>query len=126
MGMHIRVGRICEVNREEGTVRVDIPDMEMVTEHLPLMVFAKTFYIPEIEEKVIILVPENGIEKGVVLGGIWGEMKPQEEGNTITQFNERDFIKYDEETNELVLHVHKLRIEADEISGLEKGEEETL
>lgn len=83
----IRLGRISSLNYQNGTARVVYKDRDnTVTAELPLLSF--TYYMPRVDDPVLVLHMPNGPEAGLVLGRYWcKENMPPEPG--------KDFFRMD-------------------------------
>lgn len=76
--MLLRFGRVSELEAETARVRVTFgAEDALVTYWLPVMrartLGDRVYWMPEIDEQVVVLLDENG-EEGVVLGGIFSEV----------------------------------------------------
>lgn len=77
----IRVGKVVTRAASNGTVRVQLPDLDnLVSGNIPVM-FPKTrkdkiFHLPDIGEQVICVFLGNGLEAGYCLGAIYSDIDP--------------------------------------------------
>lgn len=66
----IRVGRISALNYTNGTARVVYSDRDnAVTAELPLL--AAEYYMPQVDDLVLVMHLPNGAEAGVIIGQFW-------------------------------------------------------
>lgn len=78
MAETIRVGKVSSVDYATGLVRVVYHDKDdSVTAPMPML--ANEYYMPKVDDQVIVLHLSNGTEAGVVLGKYWtGKNLPPE------------------------------------------------
>lgn len=83
----IRLGRISSLNYDNGTARVVYADRDnTVTAELPLLSFM--YYMPRVDDPVLVLHMPNGAEAGLILGRYWcRDNMPPEPG--------KDFFRMD-------------------------------
>lgn len=75
----IRIGRISAVNYAAGTVRVLYKDKnEEVTKELPML--ANEYFMPTVDDMVLVGHLPNGSEAAVVLGRFWSDKNRPPEG----------------------------------------------
>lgn len=76
----IRVGRISALNYTNGTARVVYSDRDnAVTAELPLL--SSEYYMPRVDDLVMVLHLPNGAEAGLILGQFWCDgNRPPESG----------------------------------------------
>lgn len=118
----VRVGFVSAIDYAAGTVSVTYPDMDdEVTQQLPLLSpIADEYFMPKVEDQVLIVHLSNGAEVGVVLGRPWDEdHKPAESGAGIYRKDfDRNigsaFLRYDAASGELKIKAKKIVFEGDE------------
>jgi len=76
----LRIGRISSLNYEKGTARVVYKDRDnAVTTELPLLSFE--YFMPKVDDLVLVTHLPNGAEAGVILGRFWcNSNRPPEYG----------------------------------------------
>lgn len=76
----IRIGRISALNYEAGTARVVYSDRDnAVTAELPLL--SAEYYMPRVDDMVLVVHLPNGTEAGVIIGQFWNDNnRPKESG----------------------------------------------
>lgn len=75
----MRIGRISAVNYEAGTVRILYNDKSKeVTREIPLL--ANEYFMPDVDDMVLVCHLPNGSEAAVVLGRIWSDKNKPPEG----------------------------------------------
>lgn len=89
--LDVRVGFVSSIDYEKGMVEVTYPDMDdEVTQPLPLLTpFADEYFMPRVDDQIIVLHLSNGAEFGVVLGWEWDEEHPPHEYGE--EFYRKDF-----------------------------------
>jgi len=117
-----RIGLVSSVNYEAGTVRVTYPDMDdSVTVEIPLLsTVADEYFMPKVDDQVLVCHLSNGMEYGVVMGRPWDEgHKPAESGEGLYRKDfDRDlgkaYLRYDANSGELKIKAKKLVFEIEE------------
>ena len=80
MENNIRLGKISAVDYAAGTVRVVYHEKDdAVTAPIPLI--SSEYFMPEVDDMVMVLHLSNGTEAGVVLGRPWSEKNKPPEGS---------------------------------------------
>lgn len=75
----IRIGRISALNYEAGTARIFYKDKnENTTAEIPLL--SAEYFMPEVDDLVLVLHLPNGTTAGVVLGRFWNDVNRPPEG----------------------------------------------
>lgn len=75
----IRIGRISALNYEAGTARIFYTDKsENTTAELPLL--SAEYFMPEVDDLVLVLHLPNGTAAGFVLGRFWSDINKPPEG----------------------------------------------
>ncbi len=75
----IRIGRISALNYEAGTARVFYSDRsDNTTKELPLL--CAEYYMPEVDDLVMVCHLPNGTEAGVIIGRYWTDVNCPPEG----------------------------------------------
>lgn len=118
----IRIGLVSSVNYETGMVRVTYPDMDKsVTVEIPLLsTIADEYFMPKVDDQVLVCHLSNGMEYGVVMGRPWDEEhKPAESGEGLYRKDfDRDigkaYMRYDADSGELKIKAKKIVFEGDE------------
>lgn len=65
----LRIGRISSLNAQKGYARVTYQDRDnMVTSEMPLLQFGSIYWLPRINDPVMVLHQQNGKEAGLILG----------------------------------------------------------
>lgn len=68
----LRIGKISSVNYKSGTARVTYEDRgDSTTNELPFL--AWTYWMPKVEDKVLVGHLSNGSTSAVILGPVWHE-----------------------------------------------------
>lgn len=105
----IRTGRISAINYEAGAVRVLYRDnQEKTTAEIPLL--ANEYYMPEIDDLVLVVHQSNGEAFGVVLGRPWSQKNIPPEGfsglyrKDLSRTDGKAMIRYDDNTGVLQIH----------------------
>lgn len=117
-----RIGLVSSVNYEAGTVRVTYPDMDdSVTVEIPMLsTVADEYFMPKVDDQVLVCHLSNGAEYGVIMGRPWDEEhKPAESGEGLYRKDfDRDlgkaFLRYDANSGELKIKAKKIVFEGDE------------
>jgi len=117
-----RIGLVSSVNYEAGTVRVTYPDRDdSVTGEIPLLSpIADEYFMPKVDDQVLVCHLSNGTEYGVVLGRPWDEEhKPAESGEGLYRKDfDREagkaYLRYDANSGELKIKAKKIVFEGDE------------
>jgi len=91
-----RVGLVSSVDYEKGQVEVTYPDMDdEVTQMLPVFTpFADEYFMPRVDDLVLVLHLSNGAEFAMVLGWFWNEPHPPHEYGA--EFYRKDYSHYGE------------------------------
>lgn len=80
MENNIRLGKISAIDYAAGTVRVVYHEKDdAVTAPIPLI--SSEYFMPEVDDMVMVLHLSNGTEAGVVLGRPWSEKNKPPEGS---------------------------------------------
>lgn len=105
----IRTGRISAINYEAGTVRVLYKDkQEQTTIEIPLL--SHEYYMPHVDDLVLVVHQTNGEAFGVVLGRPWSQKNvPPESGaglyrKDLSRTNGKAMIRYDDDSGVLRIH----------------------
>lgn len=104
----IRIGKISSLNYKDGTARVVYSDRDdAVTAELPLL--SSEYYMPAVDDLVLVLHMPNGAEAGVIIGGIWNDNnRPTENGKGLYRkdlsHDGKAYIKYDDTTGRMTIH----------------------
>lgn len=70
----LRVGKISAVNYDDGKCRVVYSDRDdCTTVELPLVVFNNEYYVPEVDDQVLVLHQPNGAASAFILGDYWSK-----------------------------------------------------
>lgn len=76
----IRIGYVSSVDYENGTIKVTYPDRDdAVTDDLPVLTFGGKYFMPKIDDAVLVVHLSNGSSMGIVCGPYWceGNMPPE-------------------------------------------------
>lgn len=116
MSEDIRVGKVSNVDIKTGMVEVTYADRGSVTDMFPYLSLNGEYKPPEVGRDVLVAHLSNGGCAGVVIGQYWNENNsPQETGNIyrkdISKNPGEAYIRYDEETGELVIKAKKVTLE---------------
>ena len=78
----VRIGFVSSRDPVRGMVQITYPDRDkMVTEPFPVLCFGNEFFIPEINDEVLVLHLSGDMSSGVVIGKLWNNVDiPQGEG----------------------------------------------
>jgi len=122
----VRIGFVSAIDYAAGTVTVAYPDMDdEVTRQLPLLSpMADEYFMPKVEDQILVLHLSNGAEYGVIMGRPWDEdHKPAESGEGLFRKDfDRDlgkaFLRYDAKTGELKIKAKKIILEAPTIANV--------
>ena len=78
----VRIGFVSSRDPACGMVQITYPDRDkMVTEPFPVLCFGNEFFIPEINDEVLVLHLSGDMSSGVVIGKLWNNVDvPQGEG----------------------------------------------
>lgn len=69
-----RVGKISSCNYEKGTARVVYADRDNCTTiELPFFCPFEEYYVPEVDDLVVVFHFENGSSKGIIMGRYWSK-----------------------------------------------------
>lgn len=104
----IRVGRISSLNYADGTARIVYSDRDdAVTAELPLL--SSEYYMPKVDDLVIVLHLPNGAEAGIILGRFWcAGNRPPETGEAIYRkdFSRsgKAYVKFDDDSGKMTIH----------------------
>lgn len=104
----IRIGKISSLNYEDGTARVVYSDRDdAVTAELPLL--STEYYMPEVDDLVLVLHMPNGAEAGVIIGEFWNDNnRPPESGIGLYRKDlsrsGKAYVKYDDATGSMTIH----------------------
>lgn len=105
----IRVGRISSINYEAGKVRIVYKDKDSeVTPEIPLL--CDEYYMPQIDDLVMVLHLPNGATAGCVLGRMWSDKnRPPESGEGLyrkdySRTPGKAMLRFDDKAGELQLH----------------------
>lgn len=100
----MRIGRISTVNYAAGTVRILYNDKSgEVTKEIPLL--ANEYFMPNVDDMVLVCHLPNGAEAAVVLGRFWNDKNKPPEGRKglyrkdMSRTPGKAMIRFDEETN---------------------------
>lgn len=75
----IRIGRVSALNYEAGTARIFYSDKNNnTTKELPLL--CAEYYMPEVDDLVMVCHLPNGTEAGIILGRYWTDVNRPPEG----------------------------------------------
>ena len=125
----IRIGRISALNYEAGTARIFYTDKnENTTAELPLL--SAEYFMPEVDDLVLVLHLPNGTAAGFVLGRFWSDINRPLEGKRglyrkdLSRTAGKAMMRYaeDEEQADVVMPnlriaTTELEIETQEIGG---------
>lgn len=106
-----RIGRISSVNYADGTCRVVYNDKDKtVTTEIPLLCqTAREYFMPRVDDYVMVLHLSNGQQFGLILGMYWKDgNRPVESGEGLYRKDfDRDgkcYMRYDANSGELKIH----------------------
>ena len=110
-----RIGKVCDQNGKNGTVRVTFPDKDdLVSGELPVVMIGshgtKEYHIPEVGTQVLCCFLPNpsgrGMNDGFVLGGFYSTEDPPEESDPkvrCIKLPDGSYIRFDGAGN---VHIH--------------------
>lgn len=106
MNQVLRIGKISSINYANGTARVTYEDRGgNTTGELPFL--AWTYWMPKIEDRVLVGALSNGSTSAVILGPVWHEgHRPVAHGagryhQEMGPVDEEAFLDYDKDTGVL-------------------------
>ena len=71
----IRVGYVSSVSADVGTVRVTYEDRDCsVTAEIPVFNHSGEYFMPRVNDRVLVLHVSNDSSMGIVLGTFWNEV----------------------------------------------------
>ena len=124
MENNIRLGKISAIDYAAGTVRVVYHEKDdAVTAPIPLI--SSEYFMPEVDDMVMVLHLSNGTEAGVVLGRPWSEKNKPPEGSKglyrkdLARSPGEAMIRYKDGTM-TIMASKKITINAPEVEFLEK------
>lgn len=112
----IRIGKVSSVDSATGMVEVTYEDRDSVTDMFPYLSLNGEYKPPDIGSNVLVAHLSNGSCAGIVVGTYWNESnRPQETGKIyrkdISKNPGEAYIRYDEESGELVIKAKKVTLE---------------
>ena len=102
----LRIGKISSVNYQNGTARITYEDRDSATT-IELPVLAWEYWMPEVEDRVLVGHLSNSSTAAVILGPLWHEGHRPIEGKEGLRRREYEhtqgaaYERYDEETKSL-------------------------
>ncbi len=128
-----RIGRVSAVNYEAGTARILYKDKsEEVTKELPFLSFE--YFMPEVDDMVLVCHLPNGMEAAVILGRFWSEKNMPPEGKRglyrkdMSRTPGKAMMRYDETTGQMEtaapnmkMKTNVLNMETDSVDGSGKS-----
>ena len=103
----IRIGFISSINAEDGSAKITYQDRDkMVTEDFPFLAFGGEYYIPKVNDMVLVLHLSNDISSGVILGKYWNDENRPEAKEWYKRISENIALKKKENT--LVIEVPEI------------------
>lgn len=113
----IRIGRVSDVNYEDGMLRVTYRDKdESVTSDFPMLTNNDEYRMPQVGQHVIVAHLSNGSSRGVVIGTIWNAKNvPNETGETLyrkdfSREKNAAYERYSDDTGEYLLKVANIHL----------------
>lgn len=115
----IRIGRISALNYEAGTARVFYSDRsDNTTKELPLL--CAEYYMPEVDDLVMVCHLPNGTEAGVIIGRYWTDVNRPPEGKRglyrkdVSRTAGKAMLRYAEDENQADIVMPNIRLETTE------------
>lgn len=119
METNIRAGKISSIDYAKGMVKVTYPDKEgEVTADLPYLNFGGQYFMPEIDDLVLVLHMSNGTSMGIVCGPVWNEANaPYEVGKGLyrqemSNTQNKAVIRYSDASEEMRIRAASIVFEA--------------
>ena len=111
----IRIGKVSSIDPEKCTAQVTFEDRDdIVTRDLhiivPCTLHDRYYYMPDIGERVCVLLDPESPTKGVILGSYYADTRLppiQDEDKTYVQFKDETLVEYDRKLHKLTIHVPK-------------------
>lgn len=111
MSSIVRVGVVSKVNGATGTVKVSFPDLDIVSDDLPVVVpqtLNNKFYtLPDVGEQVLCVFLPHGNSHGFVLGAYYNKtIKPAvtSPDKQRLDFSDGGYLEYDRKTHALTVN----------------------
>ncbi len=109
----IRMGFVESTNPQQVTVKVRVPDLDdLISYHLQVLQRKtrkdKSYWMPDLQERVLCLFLGNGLECGFVLGALYDEEdKPpaNSQDKQHTAFEDGTWFEYDRKEHRARAHV---------------------
>ena len=110
----IRVGVVSSINPLNGTARVVFHEKEGLVSGDLQIIYRTTFknkdyQMPDIDEQVVCIFLENGLEQGFILGAVYSEtdVTPANSGDKwVKKFSDGTGIEYDRSAHKLTASVN--------------------
>lgn len=107
----IKVGKVVAIDEKTCKVRVQLLDNDgVITYWLPVIVNKskddKFYWLPDIDEEVLVAFLDNGIEQGFVLGAAYNEKDKtpiQDKDKYHIRFADGTVIEYDRKNHKLTI-----------------------
>lgn len=129
----MRIGRISAVNYAAGTVRILYRDKSgEVTKEIPLL--SHEYFMPEVEDMVLICHLPNGTEAAVAIGRFWNDKNKPPEGKKglyrkdMSRTDGKAMFRYAEDEAQadaifpnLHIQTEELRMDAEKVAGTGSG-----
>lgn len=116
----IRIGRISALHYEAGTARIFYTDKnENTTAELPLL--SAEYFMPEVDDLVLVLHLPNGTEAGFVLGRFWSDINKPPEGKRglyrkdLSRTAGKAMMRYAEDEDQTDVVMPNLRVKTTEL-----------
>ncbi len=95
----IRIGFISSINAEDGSAKITYQDRDkMVTEDFPFLAFGGEYYIPKVNDMVLVLHLSNDISSGVIMGKYWNDENRPESREWYKRISENMVMEKKENT----------------------------
>ena len=112
----IRLGKISSVNYAEGKARIIYEDRDQsVTSELPFLSWQ--YYMPKVDDLVVVACFSNGTVAGVILGPIWNAANKPHDGESgifrqeMSNTKNEAVIRYSEKDNKLIIRAPQIEFE---------------
>ena len=111
----MRIGKVSSIDYEKCTAQVvfeDRHDLVSGDMHIvvPLTLKDRYYYMPDIDERVLVLFDPSAPTKGYILGSYYADPRPpirKDEHKRYARFEDDTLIEYDREEHKLSIHIPK-------------------
>ena len=130
----MRVGKVSSIDYEKCTAQIIFEDRHDIVSgdmHIvvPLTLKDRYYYMPDIDERVLVLFDPSAPTKGYILGSYYADPRPpirKDEHKRYAKFEDDTLIEYDREEHKFSIHIPKkwaekkkaVKINVPEVDGL--------